>query len=309
MHENFDFIVNGSKRMYVRHIPAARNTNNAVILFNSRSLCVESTMGVSMGTISYGDKLAADGIDTFLVDMRGYGASTLIEEQLVEDIALVTNPYSVNDIYEDLMDSIMYVKEKMGPKCKISLVGFSYLGSLSVMFSALNPGLVDTIIAINPKWIRVINDPKPTVNFYQALDEKIPYSKVNMELIKGRFDAAQPVGKNFQETEWYSAAQGTLSKYYNTFDGTTQSWKIPRPFEHKPLMEYYRMFDFSKLTSRILISSSQYDAENPIYMTSRFYGRLSMKTTYYKVLPNATHLCIWEKARHQLYDWTSEFIL
>jgi pimeloyl-ACP methyl ester carboxylesterase len=313
MQENFDYIVNGDKRMYVRYIPAATNTNNAVILFNSRSLCVESTMGVSMGTISYGDKLAGDGIDTFLVDMRGYGSSTLLEEECVEDIALVTNPYTTEDIYSDLMDSVMYVKGKMGADVKITLVGFSYLGSLAVMFSALNPGLIDKIVAINPKWVRVQADPKPKVNFFQALDEKIPYSKVTMDLIKTRFDAAQPNEKyfqrNFQEEQWYDAAQGTLSKYYTTFDEATQSWKIPKPFNGRELNEYFRTFDFSKLTSKVLISSAQYDNENPIWMTSRFYRCLSMETTFYKVLPNATHLCIWEKARHQLYDWTSEFIL
>jgi len=313
MQENFDFIVNGDKRMYVRHIPAAKNTNNAAILFNSRSLCVESTMGVSMGTISYGDKLAGDGIETFLVDMRGYGSSTLLEEQTVEDITLVKNPYTTDDIYSDLMDSVMYVKNKLGPDVKITLVGFSYLGSLAVMFAALNPGLVDNIVAINPKWVRLPTDPRPKVNFFQAMDDNIPYSKVTMDLIKTRFDAAQPsephFTRNFQEDQWYDAAQGTLSKYIITFDEATQDWKIPKPFAPGPLNNYFRLFDFSKLTANVLITSAQYDNENPIFMTSRFYGRLSMKTTFYKVLPNATHLCIWEKARHQLYDWTSEFIL
>ena len=309
MQENFNFIVNGDTRMYVRHIPAARATNNAVILFNSRSLCVESTMGVSMGTVSYGDKLALDGIDTFLVDMRGYGASSLLEEQLVEDVALVEHPYTTEDIYTDLMNSVVYVREKMGADCKITLVGFSYLGSLAVMFSALNPGLVDNIVALNPRWVRQANDPSAKVNFFQTLDRNVPYSKVNMDLIKTRFDAARPANKNFQEPLWYSAAQEMLSKYYTTFDDNTQSWKIPKPFDNRKLNEYFRLFNFSKLTSRVLIVSAQYDNENPIFMTSRFYSSLSMKTTYYKVLPNATHLCIWETSRHQLYDWTSEFIL
>lgn len=313
MHENFDYIVNSGKRMYVRHIPAARNTNNAVILFNSRSLCVESTMGVSMGTISYGDKLAGDGIDTFLVDMRGYGASTLLEEQTVEHIALVKNPYTKDDIYSDLMNSVLYVKNKLGSDVKITLVGFSYLGSLAAMFATLNPGLVDNIVAINPKWVRLPTDPKSNVNFLEALDYTIPYSKVTMDLIKTRFDAAQPnenyVKRNFQEEQWYDAARGTLSKYYTTFDEVTQSWKIPKPFATVPLNNYFRLFDFNKLIANVLIISAQYDTENPIFMTSRFYGKLPMRTTFYKVLPNATHLCIWEKARHQLYDWTSEFIL
>jgi alpha-beta hydrolase superfamily lysophospholipase len=63
------------------------------------------------------------------------------------------------------------------------------------------------------------------------------------------------------------------------------------------------------IKANILLISSQYDSENPYHIVNRFFSRIGIKNKYLKVLPNATHLCIWEKARHTMYDWTAEFIL
>ncbi len=304
MQENINFVPSGTASLYVRHIPAKSNTGNAILLFNSRSLCVESTMGIAMGSKSYGDYMADAGVDAFLVDLRGYGQSSPVTEQLVEDVALVADPLEVEDYYTDITSCINYVKEKLGNDTKITLVGFSYLGSLCITYSVLNPGLVDNIISINPKWIKAKDDPPSGYNFYVDVDEKLPYTMVGMNSIDKRFTDAQPAGKDFKEPLWREQAMEALARDHRTFDPVTGNWKLGKI---PNIIQHLKTFKFADLKSRVLITTSQYDTENPYFVTNRLYKLLPVSTSYFKVLPNATHLCVWEKSRELLYKWTAEF--
>ena len=306
MQENINFIESGTASLYIRHIPAKFNTGNAILLFNSRSLCVESTMGIAMGSKSYGDYMADAGVDAFLIDLRGYGQSSPVEEQLVEDISLVKSPLTIEDYYQDITSAINYIKNKLGASTKISLVGFSYLGSLCITYSTLNPGLVDNIISINPKWIKAKDDPPSGYNFYVEVDEKLPYTMVGMDSIDKRFAAAQPVGKDFREPLWKEQAFEALARDHRSFDTATGNWKLGKI---PNIIQHLKTFKFADLKSRVLITTSQYDIENPYFVTNRLYKLLPVSTSYFKVLPYATHLCVWEKSRELLYEWTAEFII
>jgi alpha-beta hydrolase superfamily lysophospholipase len=59
----------------------------------------------------------------------------------------------------------------------------------------------------------------------------------------------------------------------------------------------------------VLVISSQYDTEYPTPVTRAFFDALLNTNKEFRILPDATHLCIWEKARHTLYEWTADFIL
>jgi pimeloyl-ACP methyl ester carboxylesterase len=304
-----NFIVNGKIQLYVRRIQSPTPTNKAVILFNSRSLCVESSMGLPMGGLSYGEYLASQGIETFLVDMRGYGMSSSIQEQIYENSLQVTHIMCVEDIYEDIKSSVEYVKSLLGDQTEITLVGFSYLGTLSTTFAHLYPDAVKNVIGLNPNWIGFLDDPERGFNFFSEANPNLPYNKVSVDIIQKRLAAAQPTGKDFREPTWAEEASAALEKFHKTFDKESKTWKMSKLNFQNLAVHLESLGGMKGIKANILFISSQYDSENPYYIVNRFFTRIGIKNKYLKILPNATHLCIWEKSRHTLYNWTKEFIL
>jgi alpha-beta hydrolase superfamily lysophospholipase len=262
-------------------------------------------MGISMGSISFGEYLATRGIDVFLVDLRGYGKSSPIAEQLHLTADEVTNPIKLKDFYSDIFASTRYVKSILGNDITLSALGFSIMASILVTFSHICPGELQRVIGLNPTWLPDPSD-TPSDYFFEA-DTTTPYIDVSLDLLKRRFEIAQPHGVDYREPLWFSEATSALTTYHQTFNKDTQSWKI-----YKMLYwhEFFRSIkDMPDITAHILLVSSQYDAENPLPIVQRLFNTLSTTNKILKILPDATHLCIWEKARHTLYKWTADFIL
>jgi len=301
MLENSNLVNNNGVKLYIRHIPSLKKTKNAVILLNSKSLCVESSMGVRLGSISYGEYLASKGIDAFLIDLRGYGLSDNVPEFFNGNGCT-----TIEDYFNDIKFCSEYIKNLLGTDTQISIVGFSFLGPISLIVSHRYPGIFKNIILLNPNWERRDYDPPAGVDFIDKSDNK-NYSTVNLYKIKNRSDSAQPNGKEFRETQWFEEVSKSIETFSRTYDAETKSWKIFNP--PGLAKEIQKIKGMSNSTSNVLLLNAQYDIENPYFMVKRLFDDLRVKNKYIKVLPNATHLCIWEKSRHSFYNITSEFIL
>jgi pimeloyl-ACP methyl ester carboxylesterase len=130
-----------------------------------------------------------------------------------------------------------------------------------------------------------------------------------MQSIENRLTTAQPPGRNFIEPLWFDQAAEALARDHKTFDPSTGTWRIVK---WDPSIWRQHLVDkrsLKNLRADVLFIHSQYDVENPYFIVKRFFDAVKTERKYIKVLPNATHLCIWETARQQLYDWTAEFIL
>lgn len=305
MPENYNLIENNGVWLYVRHVVPTNPVGKAVILLNSATLCVESSMGISMGTISCADYLASKGIDVFLLDMRGYGMSSTVEEQLVNYTQFVTNPLRLSHYFSDILCCVDYIKQETSLDIEISIFGFSYLGTIACLFGDSYPDTFKKIVALNPNWASNWRDQKRGADYrIQTADE--PFSIVRMDGIKNRLDTAQPEGKDFREELWYNEAWDALKKYHKTYDHTNDQWKIAKT---EPVMKDALGGYLREIRSDVLLMTAQYDIENPYFIVNRLYNSLTTQKKYIKIIPNATHLCIWEKQRHLMYEWTAEMIL
>ena len=305
MPENYNFIDNNGIRLYVRHIPAKEPSGRAIILMNSRSLCVESSMGIPMGSLSFGDYAAGQGVDAFLVDMRGFGMSDPIQEQVVERRRDINDPISIEKYYSDIRSAANYVKSVLGASTEVSILGFSFLGTLVITFGHLYPDVFKNIISLNPNWTTLSTDPDRGFDF-TINDPNVPYTEVSLDKINQRLTEAQPTGQDFREPLWYEEAADRLSKYHSTFDHGTGRWRLHKPIDWKRHLD--SVGDMSNIQARLLIITSQYDIENPFWLVERIYNKINITNKELRVLPDATHLCIWERSRQTLYKWTTEFI-
>jgi pimeloyl-ACP methyl ester carboxylesterase len=263
-------------------------------------------MGISMGTISFGDYLSQEGIHAFLVDMRGYGMSSILEEQVKETYDDIKKPLSHLDLHSDIMCAVQYIKTKIKDP-EISIVGFSFAGTLCVSFANQYPNVFKNLILLNTSWKKYTIDP---VGYSIITKEQMlstsPYNEITMKQIENRLITAQPDNKNFIESMWYDEASKELMRCHQTYNKQTDSWKIGKIKLDK---EFYKKVGIlSNIKQRVLLLSAQYDIENPYYISSRLYRDLSFAKRYIKIIPNATHLCIWEKQRHLVYELTAELV-
>jgi pimeloyl-ACP methyl ester carboxylesterase len=263
-----------------------------------------------MGSLSYADYLAAHGVHAFLVDLRGFGQSSSIQEQLVEDVSLVARPFSFDHYYWDIDAAVGQVRRILGSAVEITLVGFSFLGPLIVGYSHLNPGKVQKLLALNPSWRRQKGDPvSGTSKFVAVGDPRVPYSEVTMARIQDRLGEAQPPGRDFREPLWFEEASRALEQLHRSYDPVKGSWRVLKLniFNLQAHIAAYIGMQLNR--APLLIVHSEYDTENPRYIVDRMMGELAFDDKELVILPNATHLCIWERAREDLYQITKEFAL
>lgn len=306
MPEKFNFITtfNGSK-LYVRRIPSPMPSKKVCIMFSSRSLCVESTMGIPMGSISYGDYIAQTGVETFLVDLRGYGMSSPIQEQLVETMEELTNPVTRQSFGSDVLSSVRYVRRLLGNDVEITLIGFSLLAPIIMTLSGKYPGEIQKIIMINPKGPATENESYKSFTEFLDYDDVKPYAIIDLNSIQSRLKSAQPPGEDFREPLWFEQAAEKLTEYHKSFNPDNKSWKV---FKKIHQVKGNAPVGKVKTDADVLMISSQYDTENPLPIVERLRDMLEAKSSTLKILPDSTHLCIWEKARMTLYKWSADFI-
>ena len=286
MPENYNIInnvvTNGATavsftKLYIRHVPSKVKSNKAIILLNSRSLCVESSMGISMGTISFADYLAKNGIHAFLLDMRGFGLSSPVEEQLKTDYSQIKNQLTVEDYYSDISCAVKHIKSVI-EEPKISIFGFSYAGKLVIGYSNIYPGTFENIVLLNSAWT-TYEDDDTGYAIVSTADEQSssPHVVISMDKIQNRLLNAQPKNKNFIEPLGYEEAQRELMNYHKTYDKNTNTWRVAKV---KMGNDFYTKAGVLKnVTNRVLLLSSQYDIENPYYISSRLYKNRSEEHT------------------------------
>lgn len=315
MQENYNIITNAvfeqhnatsMVKLYIRHVPSKTKSNKAIILLNSRSLCVESSMGISMGTISFADYLADNGIHAFLLDMRGFGMSSVVEEQTKDSYDDIKHKLLVEDYYSDITRAVGHIQQMLN-KPEISILGFSFAATLVVGYCNANPDVFKNIVLLNAAWKRFKDDSFDyTIVTEEELNSPIPFVDITMDKIQERLITAQPEGKNFIEPLWYSEALKELIRCHKTYNKETNTWKIAK-FRFSD--EFFDNIGILKnINQRVLLLTSQYDKENPYYVSNRLFKDLHYAKPYIKTIPNATHLCIWEKQRHFVYESTVELL-
>jgi pimeloyl-ACP methyl ester carboxylesterase len=251
-------------------------------------------MGISMGTISFADYLAENNIHVFLLDMRGYGMSSVVENQTI----------TTELFYSDITATIEHIKQKI-PKSEISIFGFSLAGALCVGYATKNPDTFKNIIVLNTQWKRFKNHEPNTYGILDGVDATQPYWNISLDKIKNRLEIAQLDNKNFIEPLWYKEASDALKKYHTTYDDSTNSWKIPNYMLDQ---KFFEDIGEMRYNSRTLVLSSQYDNEMPYFVSSRLHKEIRNNKKYLLTVPNATHLCIWEKQREYVYNKTAELV-
>jgi pimeloyl-ACP methyl ester carboxylesterase len=257
-------------------------------------------MGIAMGTHSYADYLASKGIETFLVDMRGYGLSTPIDEQLN---VKVEKPTSMLSFEDDIHASCKWIRAQFDYDIILTAVGFSMQAMSLLIFNNKYPKVLDKIVSLSPPspWGKMTK-----MAFASEMDESLCF-EVKMKSMVERLEKAQLPGKDFRESSWYDEAVTALSTHHKTYNKRRKSWMIAKLPDESEYIKSNVINTMKPTSCKFLLIASKYDTEFPEDSVRDLYNHLNPISKEFKVIPNATHLVIWEKNRKVLYKWTAEF--
>jgi alpha-beta hydrolase superfamily lysophospholipase len=257
-------------------------------------------MGIAMGTTSYADYLASEGIETFLIDLRGYGLSTPIDEQLYKDVSEIKTRTTMISFEDDILACCNWVRSQFENDIELTVMGFSMQALSLVIFNSKYPNVFDKIVSLSPAWKSSNSNSFATPNDTLCLE-------VSMNSISDRLEQAQLPGKDFREPLWFEQAFETL-KTHRTFNVEDSSWLIVRLLDY-PAYVRDNVENVKKTTDcEILWLASEFDVEFPSDVVEDFYHTVNAKKSTFRIIPDATHLVIWEKNRKLLYEWTAEFV-
>ena len=275
----------------------AKFGSEKIVLFvHGATYPAESAFDLSLDGMSWMDYIAQRGFDVYLMDVRGYGASTRPSEMSRppgENAPIVNTDVAVKDVGA-VVDHIL--GRRRVPK--INLIGWSWGTSIMAGYTALNSSKVERLVLYAPVWLRQ----SPSL-----VSGKGAYRTVDMDSAKKRWLSGVPQEKekDLIPPGWYEAwAKATLATdpvgsaqnppVVRAPNGVVEDgqkyWSAGNPY-----------YDPARINVPVLLIHAEWDADTPAYMSQALFGKLaSAPLKRYVVIGEGTHTVIMEKNRMQL---------
>ena len=275
-----------------------------VLFVHGATYPAESAFDLPLDAISWMDHIAQRGYDVYLMDVRGYGASTRPPEMSrpsAENPPIVNTDVAVKDVGA-VVDHILGRRRVS----KINLIGWSWGTTIMAGYTAQNTSKVERLVLYAPVWLRQT----PSLVRGQGA-----YRTVDMESARNRWLAGVPQEKqkDLIPPGWYEAwAKATLATdpvgsgqtppVVRAPNGVVEDgqkyWSAGKPY-----------YDPSKIDIPILLIHAEWDADTPAYMSQALFGKLvNAPRKRYVVIGEGTHTVIMEKNRMQLFREVQLFL-
>jgi pimeloyl-ACP methyl ester carboxylesterase len=286
----------------------ARFTPARTVLFvHGATYPAETAFDLRLGGTSWMEHIAARGFDVWLMDVRGYGASTRPPEM---DAPADANPpfATTAEAREDVAAVLAHIFRLRGIS-RACLLGWSWGCAIMGSYAALHPEQVEKLTLFAPGWLR--NAPSPT-------DQGGPlgaWRAVTREQARARWLAGVPADKeaNLIPAGWFDAwADATfatdpagaalsppvLRAPNGTVRDSREFWAAGRP-----------LYDPAAITAPTFLIVGEWDRDTPPAMAQEIFARLTnapRKTLV--LLGEATHTALMERNRHTLFAQVQAFL-
>ena len=270
----------------------------------------ETTFDLPVGGFSWMDYIAQHGWDVYLMDLRGYGASTRPPEMSQPPSA---NPPIVNtDVaIRDLATVVDHILARRGVP-RVTLMGWSWGTVLVGAYTAQNNAKVERLVLYAPLWL--VQDPSrpgpiPMTGTLGA------YRSVTMEAARQRWLRGVPEEKqkDLIPEGWFDAWWKAILDSDPV--GAAQTPPVIRAPNGilEDLRKYWlsdtRYYDPSKITAPVLLVQAQWDSDTPPYMAQAVFARLTNAPYKRHVLiGEGTHTVLLERNRMQLFREVQLFL-
>jgi len=267
----------------------------------------ETAFDLQLDGLSWMDYVAQRGWDVYLMDVRGYGASTRPPQMSLpptENQPIVNTDVAVGDV-ATVVDHIL---ARRGVS-KINLMGWSWGTAIMGAYTAQNNAKVERVVLYAPLWL--IKDAPPIggqgpLGAYRTVAREaaqqrwvrgVPPDKVNNLIPAGWFDA------------WWSANMAADP------EGARQTPPVVRAPNgiiedlRKHWMSGAPHYDPANITVPTLVILAEWDADTPPYMAQAVFAKLTNAPRKRMVMiGEGTHTVIMERNRMQLFNEVQLFL-
>jgi pimeloyl-ACP methyl ester carboxylesterase len=267
----------------------------------------ETAFDLRLDGLSWMDYIAQRGWDVYLMDLRGYGASTRPREMSLpptENQPIVNTDMAVRD----LASVVDHILARRGVS-KLNLMGWSWGTAIMGAYTAQNNAKVDRLVLYAP--LSLIKDAPPIggqgpLGAYRTVAKDaaqqrwlrgVPADKQKDLIPAGWFDA------------WWNANMAVDS----------EGARLTPPVIRAPngviedLRKYWMSgaphYDPANITVPTLVILAEWDADTPPYMAQAVFGKLTSAPLKRMVMiGEGTHTVMMERNRMQLFREVQLFL-
>jgi pimeloyl-ACP methyl ester carboxylesterase len=265
----------------------------------------EATFDLPLEGLSWMDYIAQRGWDVYLVDIRGYGASTRPPE--MDQPAANNPPVATTDVAVRDVNSVIDFILRRRSVSMINLMGWSWGTVIMAAYAAGYPDKVERLVLYAPTWVRATSSAQDTARSLGA------YVESSMSRSRERMQAGAPEDRknDLMPASWFEAwsaavlATDPLGPKKNppvlrspagVFQDSRDYWDAGKAY-----------YDPAKINASTLVVVAEWD-----------YRTLEAQELFRK-LPNhiekrlvqiggGTHLVMLEKNRMQLFNEVQFFL-
>jgi pimeloyl-ACP methyl ester carboxylesterase len=267
----------------------------------------ETSFDLQLDGLSWMDFVARHGYDVYLVDVRGYGASTRPRE--MEQAAHLNAPVVRADTaIRDVGSAVEFILKRRGIP-RLNLMGWSWGTTLMGAFTSQNNDKVNKLVLYAPQWIRT------TPSLSDAGGELGAYRVVSAASARERWLTGVPPDKRatlipegwfetwceatFATDPWGCAQSPKVLRAPNgTVQDSREVWSKGKS-----------IYDPGKITVPVLLVHADWDQDLPIDMTRTYFSLLTGACYRRWVeIGEGTHSIIMEKNRMQLFRAVQGFL-
>ena len=283
-------------------------TSDRILLFvHGATYPSETAFDLPLGGLSWMDYIAQRGWDVYLMDVRGYGASTRPPQMSLpptENQPIVNTDVAVRDVGA-VVDHIL-ARRRVS---KINLMGWSWGTAIMGAYTAQNNAKVERLVMYAPLWL--LKDPPPIggdgpLGAYRTVAKEaaqqrwlrgVPPDKQKDLIPAGWFEtwwnanmAADPEGARLTPAV-VRAPNGII-------EDLRKHWMAGAPH-----------YDPANITVPTLLILADWDADTPPYMAQAVFGKLTGAPRKRMVMiGEGMHTVIMERNRMQLFNEVQLFL-
>lgn len=304
-------------RLYVRNKhPADMSsvpTGHVLLYVHGATQPSEATFDLPLGGRSWMDHIAAQGWDVYMMDARGYGASTRSPELLQPDAAkapMVTTAVKVRD----LSAVVGFVLKRRGIE-RLALLGWSWGTTVAGAYAADHPDQVTRLVLFAPVWC----DGPCRYDSQSATDARIdevgPVVEATMEGARTRMQSGVPPARRDEllPADWFAAwSNAALGTDPIGSKKDPPAIRVPagiREDSDRYWNQGNSTYDPAKIVAPTLVVVAEWDEVTPPGWAKGLYDMLVHSADRRFVeLKEGSHMILLEKNRMSLFETVQAFI-
>lgn len=309
------YLENGGPRLALRHRPAKGPRRGAVLFVHGATFASE-LYDLPIPGYSWMEAAAEAGREAFAVDLRGYALSE--RPPSFDRPAAEAPPYArAQEVLSDIDRAVEAVRAKTGDT-RIDLIGGSW-GTVTcgIYASGANAGKVRRLALYAPlygewndPWLSICGAPgdpgrlNPDLGAYRWVEEAA---------IRQRWDGEIPTADTSvyrEEAVFQSLFRSALEADPLWQTRSPPAFRVPNGtlVDLHAVFSGHPLYDPAEIRLPVLLLRGADDPTSTDSDTSRLYDALGTKERHYRIVPQASHFAMAEKAASKVFQETEAFL-